>query len=196
MPGIRERFSRALEETQARLLDPAALETTLDALVEEGVLERADANELRARVHGQLDGSRYVLGHLGAHLAIGVIFAFDMVPLPLGTIARVGWVAGNRVVETLRGRRAEASVHSAPVLLIAAVPWVGYAAYLYPLRRRSRELAFVLANQSWLGRTGQSYERFLAESRPTLRRLGRWLVPRPDSVGQEDATGSEPASSL
>ena len=70
---------------------------------------------------------------------------------------------------------------TAGVLIIAAIPWVGYGAYLLPLRRRSTELAFVLANHTWLSRTGQTYEEFLSNARSPVRRLGRWLVPLPEA---------------
>ncbi len=177
--SLRRRLEGSLAESRAGLLDLDALERTLERLVVEGSISDDRARALRARLPEQLDGSRYVLGHLGAHLAIGAVFAFDVVPLPLGTIGRVSWVAGNRLVESLRRQPERARVHSVGVLLIAAVPWLGYAAYLLPLRRRGTELAFVLANHTWLGRTGRSYERFLSARRAPLRRLGRWLVPVP-----------------
>lgn len=176
-PGFKDRVA----EAQARLLDRDSLASTVAYLVEQGVLTAERADALNDAVGAQLDDSRYILEHLGAHLAIGAIFAFDLVPLPLGTIARVGWVAGSRIVETLRRRSEQARIHSLGVLVIAAIPWVGYAAYLLPLRRHSSELAFVLANHTWLGRTGRSYEQFLAETRSPIRRIGRWLVPQPFS---------------
>ena len=173
------RFRRSVADTQARLLDRDALELTLQRLVDDGDITAAQRDALRAAVDAQADGSRYVLRHLAAHLAIGAVFAFDVVPLPLGTIARVSWVAGSRVVETARRNPEQARVHSIGVFALAAVPWVGYAAYLLPLRRRSAELGFVLANQSWVNRTGRTYEQFLAGSRAPIRRIGRWLVPAP-----------------
>jgi hypothetical protein len=168
-----------IEEAQLRVADQAALQSTLDRLVEDGDISSQHAVALSDAVPGQLRTTRYVLGHLGAHIGIGVVFAFDLVPLPLGTIARVSWVAGNRVIETLRGNRKHARVHSLGVFLVAAIPWFGYAAYLLPLRRHSPELAFVLANHTWVGRTGRTYEQFLAEAKFPVNRIGRWLVPRP-----------------
>lgn len=174
--SLRER----IDDAQARLVDLEALRGTLDRLVAEGSVSAPGAAALRAALPEQVDGARYILRNLAAHLAIGVVFAFDVVPLPLGTIARVSWVAGNRAVESLRGDRERARIHSLGVLLLAAIPWLGYAAYLLPLRRYSADLAFVLANHSWLQRTGHSYEAFLRTTRPPLRRLGRWLVPHPE----------------
>jgi len=150
---------------------------------------------LSASLEEQLEGSRYILGHLGAHLVIGATFAFDLVPLPLGVITRVAWVGGNRVVESLRGRFERARVHSLGVLLIAAIPWIGYAAYLLPLRKRSSELAFMLANHTWLARTGRSYEDYLATMHSPVRRLGRWLVPLPDASTIPEASSARPRTS-
>ncbi len=182
---------RRIAATEARLTDARALGRTLEHLVAEGSLAERDAAALRERLPGQLAGARYVLRHLAAHLAIGVIFAFDVVPLPLGTIARVAWVAGNRAAETLRGARARARVHSLGVLLVAAIPWFGYAAYLLPLRRRHADLAFALANHTWLERSGRSYEAFLADARAPVRRLGRWLVPHAAARGARPEAAAE-----
>ena len=178
-----------IEQAQSGVADVGGLQTTLDRLVADGEISAESAEALREALPDQLRTARYVLRHLGAHVGIGVVFAFDLVPLPLGTIARMSWVAGNRLVESIRGNRAHARIHSLAVFLIAAVPWFGYAAYLLPLRRQSPELAFVLANHTWLGRTGRTYERFLAESRRPVRRVGRWLVPRQLSDDEDQAAG-------
>ncbi len=175
-----------IREARSGIADESALQTTLDRLAADGEISADAAVALREAFPKQLRTTRYVLGHLGAHLGIGVVFAFDLVPLPLGTIARVSWVAGNRVVESIRGNRSRARIHSLGVFLIAAIPWFGYAAYLLPLRRHSPELAFVLANHTWLERTGRSYETFLAEARSPVRRIGRWLVPRASSDGVDE----------
>ena len=181
--ALRQRIERSVAESQSRLVDGDALERTLQRLLADQEISEQHAVYLRATLRSQLDGSRYILRHLGAHLAIGVVFAFDLVPIPLGTIARVSWVAGNRLVESARKNLEHARVHSAGVLVIAAVPWLGYAAYLLPLRRQSTELAFVLANHTWLSRNGRTFEQFLATTRTPLRRLGRWLVPLPENSG-------------
>jgi hypothetical protein len=178
---------RSIDDARSRLVDLDSRAGTLRRLLADGEITEHQVAFLRSTLPAQLDGSRYVLGHLGAHLAIGAVFAFDLVPLPLGTIARVSWVAGSRGVESVRGNRERAKVHSLGVLVIAAVPWVGYAAYLLPLRRESSELAFVLANDSWLNRTGRTYEQFLASTHAPVRRLGRWLVPLPGSRSASEA---------
>lgn len=155
------------------------LQQTIDLLLEKGDVTAFQADALRLNFPGQMEGSQYVLKNLGAHISIGVVFAFDVVPLPLGTIARVAWVAGAKVTELLRGNFERARVHSLGVFLIAAVPWFGYAAYLLPLRRDSRELAFLLANHTWLGRTGDTYEAFIRAKPKLIGRFARRVVPLP-----------------
>ncbi|HEU4427733.1 MAG TPA: hypothetical protein VFT98_03180 [Myxococcota bacterium] len=158
-------------------MDADALAQTLERLSAEGAISGASAAALRARLPGHVERSRYVIGQLGVHLGFAAVFALDFVPLPLGTVSRVAWVAGSRVVEELRGNASRARVHSMAVLLIAAIPFLGYGAYLLPLRRQSTELVFVLANHTWLARTGRTYEQFVASTYPPVRRVARWLVP-------------------
>jgi len=184
---LRDRLRGKIDEAEARLADYDALDETLRRLVADRAISERIADSLADAYPGQLEGSRYILRNLGAHFAIGVVFAFDLVPLPLGTIARVSWVAGNRLAETARGRRERARVHSIGVLAVAAIPWFGYAAYLLPLRRESSGLAFVLANHSWLTRTGRTYEQFLGQASAPVRRLGRWLIPLPAAQTAPDA---------
>lgn len=176
---LKNRVQKAIGSSRAGLLDRDAIERTLEHLVAEGAIAEDRAASLRAVLPLQIDRSSYVLGHLGAHLGIGAVFAFDLVPLPLGTIGRVAWVAGCRAVETARHRPEHARVHSLAVLLLAAVPWLGYSAYLLPLRRESGELAFILANRIWLDRTGNTYEESVARAGAPVQRIARWLVPFP-----------------
>ena len=186
------RIRRTIAQARAQLTDSEGLAQTLQRLVDEGNLSPTRADEFQASLPLQLERGAYVLRHLGAHLGIGVIFAFDVVPLPLGTLSRIAWVGGNRLLEEVRGHRDRARVHSLGAFLIAAIPWFGYAAYLLPLRRESPELAFVLANHSWITRSGRSYEQFLAEAGPSVRRFGRFLVPHPeprDATTRDDTRG-------
>jgi hypothetical protein len=155
------------------------LEATISDLHSRGAISSTQAEYLEQHVALQLDESKYVLKNLAGHLSIGVIFAFDVIPLPLGTISRVVWVAVARVLETLRRNVERARVHSLGVLLIAAIPWFGYAAYLLPLRTHSRELAYVMANHSWIERTGETYESFVLSKSTPIARFARWLVPLP-----------------
>jgi protein-S-isoprenylcysteine O-methyltransferase Ste14 len=174
------RLRTSLEDSRAtsrRLLSPAAFAATLERLEGEGRLPSEETRRLAERLPDLTSRSRYVLGHLGAHLTIGVIFAFDVVPLPLGTIARVFWVAGSRVTETVRGASERARIHSATVLLVAAVPWVGYAAYLIPLRRESPEIAWLGAQQISYSLYDVCFDEYVASKPRAVRRIAAWVVP-------------------
>jgi protein-S-isoprenylcysteine O-methyltransferase Ste14 len=159
------------------LLSTTELGRTIDRLRGEGQLSEARAHLMRQELPHAISESAYVLRHLGAHLTIGVVFAFDVIPLPLGTIGRVLWVAGNRAYETGFGSRERARVHSFKVFLVAAIPWIGYVAYLLPLRNESSELAWLLAHNLSYRFYGVSFEEFLAAKPRVLRRLGGWLLP-------------------
>jgi len=171
--GLRQLF----EENLSRLADPAGLHATIDRLEADGLLSEAEAAELRRGLPETLEKSAYVLRHLAAHLAIGAIFAFDLIPLPLGTIGRVLWVMGSRLYESILGTRQRARVHSLGVLGIAAIPWLGYAAYLLPLRRASDEAAYLYANHLSYARKGCALEALLATKPLFVRRMAAWLVP-------------------
>jgi len=174
-PGRRGLF----EARRRELLDPARLERTIDRLHADGIVSDEEASTLREELPATLARSSYVMRHLTAHGAIGVVFAFDWIPLPLGTVSRVLWVLGSRAYESLFGTRERARVHSLAVLLIAAVPLAGYGAYLLPLRRESEAAAFLLANHSCYALFGADAEASIARCPRWLQRFPRWLVPPP-----------------
>ncbi len=175
----RQRLREAIGERQRWLLDPSALGATIERLRSDEMLSDAEAAELQETLPLTITRSAYVLRNLAAHLAIGVVFAFDVIPLPIGTVARVTWVVGNRVYETLFGSRERARVHSLPVMAIAAIPWFGYAAYLLPLRRASDEAAYLVANHLCYSSRGCSVSELVSSRSKLVQRLTAWLAPHP-----------------
>lgn len=170
------RLRKSIAENRLSLIDEPALLESIALLQRNGELSEEAANALSAHIGPIRQRSEYILKHLGAHLGIGAVFAFDMIPLPLGTIGRVTWVAGSRVYETFWGTRERARVHSLGVLLIAAIP-LGYWAYLVPLRRRSEAGAYLFANRLAFTHAECSYAQLLAKRWHWVQALGRWLVP-------------------
>lgn len=79
-------------------------------------------------------------------------------------------------------------MHSVGVLLVAAFPWIGYAAYLLPLRRESAELSWLLAHRLSYRLDGTSFDEFLADKPRPIQRVGRWLLPGLSAA----ASGSAP----
>ena len=166
------------------LLRPEALASTIDRLRSEGVLGDEQSLRLREELPHALAGSRYVLRHLAAHAAIGSVFLLDPTPLPLGTLSRVGWVAGNRVFEAVFGTPERARVHSLAVMLVAALPVLGYAAYLLPLRRESEATAFLFANHVSYALFDAPTAALIGRTPRPLRRLACKLLPTaPGGVG-------------
>ena len=107
---------------------------------------------MKEKLPKSLQESRYILGHLSGHLVIGVLFAVDPTPLPLGTVARSLWVMAARLIEEFRQRKQLARIHSLRIFLIAAIPLIGYSAYFFALRRQSPELSAVAFNSFCLWR--------------------------------------------
>ena len=178
--SLREAFAARRRE----LVQRASLERTIDRLGDDGLVTEAEALALREELPRLLADSGYVLRHLGAHAAIGGVFLFDPTPLPLGTACRVLWVAGSRAWETLRGSPERARVHSLAVFLIAAIPALGYAAYLLPLRRENEAAAFLFANHVSYALFDASTEVLVARSPRPLRRFARRLLPTRDGGRQ------------
>ena len=170
------RLRKSIADNRLTLVDEQALLESIALLQQNGELSEEAANALSAQVGPIQSRSEYILKHLGAHLGIGVVLAFDAIPLPLGTISRVMWVAGSRVYETLWGTRERARVHSIGVLLIAAIPF-GYWAYLVPLRRRSEAGAYLFANRLAFTHAECSYAQLLAKRSDWVQAVGRRLVP-------------------
>lgn len=160
----------------------ASLRDTIQRLQADGILTDTEAELWRTALPETMRQSAYVLRHLTAHWTIGAVFAFDIVPLPLGTISRVCWTIGSRVIEMCRGRWEHASVHSLPVIAVAAIPVAGYFAYLIPLRARSAEAVFLYANHFTYKRHQCSWQSYVSRRSRWMARLLHGLVPVPAVV--------------
>jgi hypothetical protein len=177
--GLRESFGLRRRE----LLRPEGLARTLERLRADGILGDEQSRELGEELSRALAGSRYVLGHLAAHAALGTVFLLDPTPLPLGTVSRLGWVVGNRCYESLLGTPERARVHSLEVLLVAALPVLGYAAYLLPLRRESEGTAFLFANHVSYALFDAPAASLIGRTPRPLRRLAYKLLPTAPTGG-------------
>ncbi len=178
MRGTIQRFKDAIEDQRRKLLDEEGLRRTIDRLVADGELTGERANALRDNLADTIQRSEYVLKHLSAHLGIGAIFAFDTIPLPLGTLCRVRWVAGSRMYESFWGTPERAQVHCLGVFLIAAMPlFIGYLAYVFKLRQVSEEAAYLYANRLVYDRRGTTLARALESKPPFLAKVVGWFVP-------------------
>ncbi len=188
MPRWWQRFGDFRREAMAE----ERLAETVRRLVDDGELSTATAERLNRTLSDSRDELQYVFGHLCAHLAIGVVFSFDLVPLPLGTMARGAWVAGSRLVETAQRRPTRAAVHSLPVFGVALIPFAGYFAYLIPLRSANADAAYVYANHIAYLRSGCSLERSLQQKPRWLERmLRRVLGPVLEKPADEETVPSQ-----
>jgi len=156
--------------TESRMVE------TIQRLVSDGEIPQTTADRLKSALYEKRHESQYIIGHLCAHLAIGLIFSFDLIPLPLGTITRGVWVAVNRVAATARGQRDRAKVHSFPVLIVSLIPFVGYFAYLIPLRESNADAAYVYANHITYLRGDCSLRQFILRRPAWQQRLLRSML--------------------
>jgi hypothetical protein len=181
-----------MSEPRRNVIDESQLLVTINRLETDGALTAADAERLRTGLPELTRQSAYVLRHLAAHLTIGVIFAFDVIPLPLGSVSRGVWVIINRVYEEVRRDRDRARVHSLAVLGISVVPFVGYFAYVLPLRSTNADAAFLYANHVSYRRWNKPLETALETKPRWLRRLVRWTTassndqPAPPASSEND----------
>lgn len=157
-------------------------------MVSEKLYSAERGEELRETLPQLVRNSKYALSQLGIHMVIGATFAYDLIPLPLGTISRVAWVAGNRIYWSIRRDRKRKEVHSWAVLGISAIPWVGYLAYTIPLRKTSEDLCFISAYHLITRRHNQSLKEYL-EGKPRLIRglILRTILPKEHKQPGDDS---------
>ena len=96
-----------------------ALSRSVERMRAEALISHEEQQVITGQLTTDLEDARYILKHLGAHLAIGGFRYATMIPLPVGTLGRPSWVLAWRVIETVKGNRDRASVHSLQVLLFA-----------------------------------------------------------------------------
>ncbi len=154
-----------------------ALSRSVERMRAEALISHEEQQVITGQLTTDLEDARYILKHLGAHLAIGGFRYATMIPLPVGTLGRPSWVLAWRVIETVKGNRDRASVHSLQVLLFALLPFLGYSAYLIALRKHNERFAYIIANHLCYARRNMNAVEFYAERSALGRRLMRVVVP-------------------
>jgi len=189
------RWFQKFHDFRRDVMSESRLHETIGQLVTDGELTPENGERLATSLRETSHETGYIAGHLCAHLAIGLVFSFDIIPLPLGSISRGLWVAGNRVYVMLRRQPERSKVHSVPVLLVSLIPFAGYFAYLIPLRAANADAAYLYANHVAYVRSGCSLEQALHKLPAWRQRLvGRLLgfaisspqADQPQSRGDAD----------
>lgn len=171
-------FKRKLSESKELFTNKKDIELCIDRLIADGCLSPERGSLLKENLSTTINQSKYILFNLGVHLSIGAVFAYDIIPLPLGTISRVLWVLGNRIFFEFKRDTEKRKIHSLPVLLVSAIPWVGYFAYTLPLKKYNEDVAYVYANQITYMRKEVSLDKYL-EGKPRFMKwaLKKLLIP-------------------
>ncbi len=164
----------AVRLIQRDLHDEERLRATVERLQEAGHITPEQAERLRTALSGVTAKTNYILRHLAVHLGIGA--SKILVPLPIGSLLRGGWVAMARTSEMLRGRHDHAQVHSLPVFLISCIPFAGYLGYIVALRRYDPDAAVLYANHITILHFDQPLEDVLQTKPLVIQRIVRRAV--------------------
>lgn len=170
---------KKMKELKEKLTNKELIGKTIERLVEEGYLSQKRASVLRNSLPDKIKKSEYVLHNLAVHLGIQAIFAFDIIPIPIGTISRFSWALGNRIYYTIKNNKEKKDIHSYKVLFVSAIPFIGWIAYTIPLKQESEDLCYVYANHVTYLRKNKSLESYL-ENKPRFIRepLRKFLIPK------------------
>ena len=167
-------FKRRFSEAKDLFTKKKDIELCINRLIMDGYLSPEKGSLIKENLSTSINQSKYILFNLGAHMSIGAVFAFDIIPLPMGTISRVLWVIGNRIYIEFKRDKKKRKIHSLPVLLVSLIPWVGYFAYTLPLKKYNADVAYVYANQI----TYMRKEVFLVKYLEGKPRIVKWALKR------------------
>lgn len=168
-----------LKGFQENIFSIDSLNRTVDRMIHEKQMTLKQNESIRKKINSGGKDVKYILKNLSAHVFIGVIFAFDVIPLPLGTISRVCWVAGNRFFTTfMKIDKDKQQVHNFKVLFFSAIPWVGYFAYLIPLMKIDTSLTNLYANHISYHIKDKSFNSYLLESPKLTQKLFEFVIKR------------------
>lgn len=157
---------------QRDFFDHESLCASVERLHAENIISTNEKLEAIDHLKADTQDSKYILKHLGSHLAIAGVRYITMIPLPIGSTVRPLWVLTWRIIETVRGNMARARTHSLAVFLFAILPVLGYCAYLIALRKNNERFAFIIANHICYTRWGVNVSHYY-EGRSSL---GRWFI--------------------
>ncbi len=171
-------FKRKLLESKNLFTNEKDIELCITRLIMDGCLSPEKGAFIRANLSTAISQSKYILFNLGVHISIGAVFAYDIIPLPVGTISRFLWVLGNRIFLEFKRDIEKKRIHSLQVLLVSIIPFVGYFAYTLPLKKYNEDLAYVYANQITYLRKEVSLVKYLeGKPRIIIWALKKLLIP-------------------
>ena len=152
-----------------RFMSKKELKKTLEELTSAGVLTQEEGDN----VQDSNNLTKYILGNLAVHLAIGFTVGLGTGPIPVGLFPRGAWTIGNRIYYTCKGNKEKAKVHSLPVLLWSSIPIpvINYFGYLYPLKKVNEQNNLVYGEHLIRVLKGKSLKEYLCSVGPIRRRL-------------------------
>jgi hypothetical protein len=150
---------------------------TIERLSIDDIISNDEKQKAIGAIHSDKQGAQYILKHLSVHLSIGGFRVVTMIPIPFGSILRPLWVLLWRVIETLKGNKARAEIHSFRVFIFSVIPLVGYTAYLLALRKSSERFTFIVANHLCYAMKNTNVIDFYKNKSAMNKRLITMIVP-------------------
>jgi hypothetical protein len=154
-----------------------SLRETVERMYSDGKLNKDRQEYVNMYLEEWMADSKYILFNLGVHIGIGFIrFTALPFPVPIGTVLRPIWVAGNRIHCDLRWDMQRKKIHSLTVFFFSMIPFLGYFAYTIPLKKKSEYLAYLYAQHITYGLYNKTLEEKLEKAPPMLRKLAYTIL--------------------
>lgn len=154
-----------------------SLRETVTRMYSDGKLNKDREEYISMYLEEWVADSKYILFNLGIHLGIGFIrFATVPFPIPIGTILRPLWVAGNRLYCDIRWDIERKKIHSMGVFFFSMIPFLGYFAYTIPLRKKSEYLTYLYAQHISYGLYNMTLEDKLQKTPRLMKKLAYALL--------------------
>ncbi len=150
---------------------------TIERLSIEDIISNDEKEKAIGAIQSDKQGAQYILKHLSVHLSIGGFRVVTMIPIPFGSILRPLWVLLWRVIETLKGNKARAEIHSFRIFAFSIIPLAGYASYLMALRKSSERFSFIVANHLCYAMKNTNVIDFQKDKSAIKKRLITMIVP-------------------
>ena len=154
-----------------------SIQKTIERMLSENHIDVLQKDYLKENIEIQFEDVRYILKNLSAHVFIGIVFAFDLIPLPLGTISRVIWVIINRLnYSIINYDPQKLKVHNLKVLFFSAIPWVGYFSYLLPIIQIDKTMLKLYTNHICYQLKNKSYTAYMMDCPIIIQKLSKRII--------------------
>ncbi len=156
-----------------------SLRETASRMEREGRIDKEKEEFIKSHLDEWVEDSKYILFNLSVHIGLGFVRFTELpIRLPICSTLRTIWVMGCRMYCNIRWDMHRKKIHSIPVLLFAAIPFLGYFAYTIPLKRKSEYLSYLYAQHISYMLYNKTLEDKLIKAPKFIKRIAyKILVP-------------------